>query len=167
MWYAIHTYTLQEATAAEELRPFCDEVYLPMVQIIARKKGRDRGREKRSEPMFRGYLLARVSPGQWRDVIAAKGVIGPVSSLNGPVPIRDKLVEAVRRDEALGVFDDENVGGRIKAGDILRIIDGPFEGFDLTFEFLDGDKIRGEVDMFGRSTPVSIHPQDISLDKAG
>ena len=41
-------------------------------------------------------------------------------------------------------------------GDILEVIEGPFKGNEIEVISIQGDKILGQVDMFGRTVPAEF-----------
>ena len=77
------------------------------------------------------------------------GFVGPSSSK--PVPLTDSEVEA------LGV-EKHTVEVGYKAGDNVKIIDGPLEGFIGVVESIDMAKgsVQVMISMFGRETPVEL-----------
>ena len=41
-------------------------------------------------------------------------------------------------------------------GDILDVVDGPFTGFKCEVISVQGNKINGQLDMFGRTVPAQL-----------
>jgi hypothetical protein len=41
-------------------------------------------------------------------------------------------------------------------GDILEVIQGPFQGYNVEVITVQGDKILGQLDMFGRTVPAEF-----------
>ncbi|NCC69432.1 MAG: transcription termination/antitermination protein NusG, partial [Clostridia bacterium] len=80
-----------------------------------------------------------------------RGVTGFVGSDGKAVPLTEQeiLELGVERHEVLDGFN---------AGDTIRVIDGPLEGFLGTVDEVDSGKerIRVIVSMFGRETPVDL-----------
>ena len=46
-------------------------------------------------------------------------------------------------------------------GDILDVIDGPFTGYKCEVVDVQGDKIRVQLDMFGRVVPAELTKQQV------
>jgi transcriptional antiterminator NusG len=83
------------------------------------------------------------------------GFIGGTS--DKPAPISDR-----EADEILNRVQEGAEKPRPKvlfeAGEVIRIIDGPFNDFNGVVEEVDYEKsrLRVEVSIFGRSTPVDL-----------
>lgn len=48
-------------------------------------------------------------------------------------------------------------------GDVLQAISGPFAGQDITVSSVQGNKILGQADMFGRTIPVEFTPNQVQV----
>src|SRR5262249_17080275 len=46
-------------------------------------------------------------------------------------------------------------------GDLVRVSRGPFDGFPGRVVGVDGDRLVVDVEVFGRSTPVLLSPEDV------
>jgi len=89
------------------------------------------------------------------------GVIGFLGETKGgdPVPLRKSEVNRM-----LGTVDDlavqnENVAIPFIKGETVKVIDGPFNGFDGTIEKINEEKRKLEVmvKIFGRKTPLELN----------
>jgi len=92
---------------------------------------------------------------------AVTGVIGFLGETKGgdPVPMRKAEVNRM-----LGKVDelsvkDENVAIPYSVGETVKVIDGPFNGFDGTVENVNEEKRKLEVmvKIFGRKTPLELN----------
>ena len=83
------------------------------------------------------------------------GFIGDTS--DKPAPISDKEASEILNRVQEGA---EKPRPKIlfEAGEVVRIIDGPFNDFNGVVEEVDYDKnrLRVEVSIFGRATPVDL-----------
>ena len=50
----------------------------------------------------------------------------------------------------------QNMQSDFYEGDILEVIQGPFKGYDVEVISIQGDKILGQLDMFGRQVPAEF-----------
>ena len=50
----------------------------------------------------------------------------------------------------------QNVMTDYQEGDILDVVSGPFTGYKAEVVSLQGDKIKCQLDMFGRSVPAEL-----------
>jgi len=83
------------------------------------------------------------------------GFIG--GSSDKPAAITDKEADAILHRVQEGV-DKPKPKTLFEAGEVIRIVDGPFNDFNGVVEMVDYDKnrLRVEVLIFGRSTPVDL-----------
>jgi len=73
------------------------------------------------------------------------------------VPITDKEAEAILQRVQEGI-DKPRPKVLFEPGEVVRVIDGPFNDFNGVVEEVDYDKnlLRVSVMIFGRSTPVDL-----------
>ena len=126
------------------------QIVVPTETVVEHKDNSNKTREKK---IFPGYVLVKmiVTNESWYLVRNAQGVTGFVGQGSEPIPLTD---EEIRR---LGIEKIE-IKLDINAGDMVKIISGPFKGFAGVVEEVNGDKqtLRTKVDMFGRATPVEL-----------
>ena len=46
-------------------------------------------------------------------------------------------------------------------GDILEVVDGPFKGYNCEVLTVQGDKIKVQIDMFGRQVPAEVNKSQV------
>ena len=88
------------------------------------------------------------------------GVIGFLGETKGgePVPLRQAEVNRMLgKVDALSVQDD-NVNIPFVIGETIKVIDGPFNGFNGAVEKINEEKRKLEVmvKIFGRKTPLEL-----------
>jgi transcription termination/antitermination factor NusG len=118
---------------------------------------RDGKRRTVERRVFPGYILVQMilTEDSWYVVRNTPGVTGFVGMGNEPTPLRpEEVAQIVRRMEA----EAPRVKVTYKAGQKVRIIDGPFNDFIGTVADLDMEraKVRVMVSFFGRETPVEL-----------
>lgn len=157
----IKTYIENEAVR-RNLTDFIPEVLIPTEKIVEIRNGKKRVREKN---FFPGYILvnADLTNGEVLHMIKSlPGVIGFLGKDGGssqePEPLRQSEVNRI-----LGVQDaaeEENIDSGItfEQGETIKVIDGPFSGFEGTVEevFEDKKRINVSVKIFGRSNSVEF-----------
>ena len=111
--------------------------------------------------IFPGYVLIKmiVTDDSWyvvRNIRGCTGFVGPASK---PVPLTDEEVVA------LGV-EKHSVEVGYSAGDNVKIISGPLEGYTGVVKSVDtaNNSVCVALSMFGRETPVEFELDQISLD---
>ena len=50
----------------------------------------------------------------------------------------------------------QNLQSDYQEGDILECVAGPFKGYNVEVANVQGDKILGHIDMFGRTVPAEF-----------
>ena len=88
-------------------------------------------------------------------------VIGFLGETKGgdPIPLRQSEVNRMLgRVDELALQEDSNVIIPFIHGENVKVIDGPFNGFDGTIEKINEDKRKLEVmvKIFGRKTPLEL-----------
>ena len=90
-----------------------------------------------------------------RDVPRVLGFIG--GTADKPAPISDKEADAILQRVQEGV-EKPRPKVLFEVGEVVRVIDGPFNDFNGVVEEVNFDKSRllVAVQIFGRSTPVEL-----------
>ena len=88
-------------------------------------------------------------------------VIGFLGETKGgdPVPLRSSEVNRMLgKVDELSLEADQNVSIPFVLGETVKVIDGPFNGFDGTVEKINEEKRKLEVmvKIFGRKTPLEL-----------
>ena len=88
------------------------------------------------------------------------GVIGFLGETKGgePVPMRRSEVNRMLGKVDELAIQDENIAIPFTKGETVKVIDGPFNGFDGTIEKVNEEKRKLEVmvKIFGRKTPLEL-----------
>lgn len=142
-WYIVHTKHQQDRICAEALERKRFGVYLPMGQRIVKHARRE---EVVMRPALGRYLFVGFDPegqvgrmmSEVKRTIGVEWMIQPAGT-RSPLPIPPSIVEALRRAEDAGLFDDPKcirirdasaIPNRLpKPGDLMRVMEGPFSGF--------------------------------------
>lgn len=132
-WYVVHTRSQQDRLCADALERKGFAVYLPMRQTKIKHARRE---EIVMRPALGRYLFVGLDPDQpqFSEVKRSLGVEWMLQVVGSrmPLPIAPSIIEALRRAEDAGAFDD--VPRHVvrldlpKRGDVVRISDGPFAG---------------------------------------
>ena len=162
-WYVVHCYSGYEAKVRHNLEQRVDtmgmknkifDVVIPTEEEIEVKDGKRRTVERH---VFPGYILVQMlmDEDSWYVVRNTPGVTGFVGRATEPTPLRpEEVAQIIRRMEA----EAPRVKVTYKAGQRVRIIDGPFNDFIGTVDEIDMEraKVRVMVSFFGRETPVEL-----------
>jgi transcriptional antiterminator NusG len=119
------------------------------------------GQKRKSErKFFPGYVLVQMEMNDetWHLVKDAPKVLGFIGGTGDkPTPITEKEAMSILQRVQEGV-DKPRPKVLFEPGEMVRIIDGPFNDFNGVVEEVDYEKskMRVSVLIFGRSTPVEL-----------
>ncbi len=141
------------------LSDFVEEVLVPTEKVIQIRNGKKVNKERNDFP---GYIMIKANlSGEVPHIIRSiTNVIGFLGETKGgePVPLRKAEVNRM-----LGKVDElsvqtENVVIPFKIGETIKVIDGPFNGFNGSIEKVNEEKRKLEVmvKIFGRKTPLEL-----------
>ncbi|MCI8501867.1 MAG: transcription termination/antitermination protein NusG [Oscillospiraceae bacterium] len=163
-WYVVHTYSGYENKVAQniekvvenhQLHELIHEVKVPTETVVEIKDNKKREVERK---IFPGYVLVKMilTDDSWYVVRNIRGVTGFVGPASKPIPLTEKEVEA------LGV-ETRQVTVDYAAGDSVKVVTGPLEGFIGIVDEVDTEKnkVKLTVSMFGRETPVELELEQV------
>lgn len=165
-WYVVHAYSnyesqvkksLEERIKRDGLERYFGKILVPTEEVVEMRLGQQRKSERK---FFPGYVLVQMDLNDetWhlvRDVPRVLGFIGGTSER--PAPISDKEAEAILNRVEEGV-NKPRPKVLFEAGEVVRVVDGPFKDFNGVVEEVNYEKskLRVSVLIFGRSTPVEL-----------
>ena len=167
-WYVVRAVSGQEnkiKTYIESeierhgLSSFVEDVLVPTEKVIQIRKGKKINKER---VFFPGYIMVKANlSGEVPHVIRSiTNVIGFLGETKGgePVPLRSSEVNRMLgKVDGLAVQSD-NVVIPFVLSETVKVIDGPFNGFNGTIEKINEEKRKLEVmvKIFGRKTPLEL-----------
>lgn len=165
-WYVVHAYSGYEKKVAAALKERIElhgmqelfgEVLVPTEEVIEMRGGQKRKSERK---FFPGYVLVQMelTDDSWHLVKETPRVMGFIGGkADKPAPITEREAEAIlqRVDDSA---DKPKPKTLFEPGEMVRVIDGPFNDFNGVVEEVNYDKsrLRVAVLIFGRSTPVEL-----------
>lgn len=164
-WYIVHTYsgyeqrveqTIKEMIRTGQAGGLIEEVVVPTEKVIELVKGEKKTSTRKFYP---GYVMIRMvlTDETWHLIQSIPRVTGFVGGKTRPVAMRD---EEAQRILAMMETRQERPRPKFKfeRGDEVRVIDGPFSGFNGLVEDVNYDKgkLWVSVSIFGRQTPVEL-----------
>ena len=154
----VKTY-IENEVARLGLSDYVDQVLVPTEKVIQIRKGKKVNKER---VYFPGYIMIEAYlSGELPHVIkSVTGVIGFLGETKGgdPVPLRKSEVNRMLGKVDELAVQNENVAIPYIKGETVKVIDGPFNGFDGTIEKINEEKRKLEVmvKIFGRKTPLEL-----------
>ncbi|MDZ7752117.1 MAG: transcription termination/antitermination protein NusG [Gammaproteobacteria bacterium] len=165
-WYVVHAYSgfenqvsrmLKERISRSGLDEQFGDVLVPTEEVVEMKEGRKRRSDRK---FFPGYVLVQMdlTDESWHLVKNTPKVMGFIGGTSDrPAPISDKEADAILQRVQEGT-DKPRPKVLFEPGEMVRVIDGPFNDFSGVVEEVNYDKNRLKVSVliFGRSTPVEL-----------
>jgi len=165
-WYVVHAYSgfekqvkksLQDRIARAGMEELFGEVLVPTEEVVEMKGGQKRRSDRK---FFPGYVLVEMemTDESWhlvKDVPKVMGFIG--GTADRPAPISKKEADVILNRVQEG-GDKPRPKVLFEPGEMVRVVEGPFNDFNGVVEGVDYDKSRLKVAVliFGRSTPVEL-----------
>jgi transcriptional antiterminator NusG len=165
-WYVVHAYSgfenqvkrsLQERIERYGMEDKFGDILVPTEEVVEMREGQKRRSERK---FFPGYVLVQMEldDDSWhlvKDTPKVMGFIGGTSDRPAPISekeansILDRIQEGVEKPKPKVLFEP---------GEVVRVIDGPFNDFNGVVEEVNYEKnrLRVAVLIFGRSTPVEL-----------
>jgi transcriptional antiterminator NusG len=165
-WYIVHAYSnfehkvkasLEERIKLMGLEDKFGEILVPTEEVVEMKEGSKRRSERK---FFPGYVLVQMEMDDetWHLVKEVPKVLGFIGgSSDKPAPITEKEADQILNRVQEGV-DKPRPKVLFEPGEVVRVIDGPFNDFSGVVEQVNYEKSRLQVavQILGRSTPVEL-----------
>jgi transcription termination/antitermination protein NusG len=150
---------VENEIAKGELQGFVTQVLIPTEKVYQIRNGKKISKERNFYP---GYVLIEAQlVGEVAHILRnIPNVIGFLGDTKGgdPVPLRPNEVNRIlgKVDELADTGEELNVPFVI--GETVKVIDGPFNGFNGTIEIINEEKkkLQVMVKIFGRKTPLEL-----------
>ena len=169
-WYVMRAISGKEGKVKEyveamihqggEFAKHVSQVLIPTEKIVSVRNGKRVVKEKNR---FAGYvfveaeLVGEVQP-RLRNVPNVLGFLSDTKTNTVPMPLRPAEV-----NQMLGTVDElqeipEDIIIPFEVGENVKVVDGPFTGFDALIEEINNEKkkLKVAVKIFGRKTPLEL-----------
>ena len=148
---------LEERIELAGLKDQFGEILVPTESVVELKSG---AKKKTERKFFPGYILIEMEMNDdtWHLVKETPRVLGFIGGTKtNPRPISENEANRILNQIESGV-ETSSKQNIYEAGEMIRVIDGPFNDFSGVIEEVDPDKgkIKVAVMIFGRSTPVEL-----------
>lgn len=166
-WYIIRTQANRERSVADriekdpDLKDKIGQVLVPMENTFYLKNQK---KIKREKVMYPGYIFietnARGELKYW--LRGCTGATGFLTDRSGEI----KPMSQSEVDRMLGQYQESQereVETPFVEGEEVKIIDGAFSSMVGTITDINGDRVKVEVSIFGRKTPVEL--KVLQIDK--
>lgn len=165
-WYVLRTFSGHEKRVKQYLESEVErlglqdkltDIMIPTETVFEMRGGKKRTREK---SFFPGYLIVNaLLDKELQHVIAGvPSVVGFLTTGDEPTALRPDEINRIlgKVDEAREMGEQPEIP--FKAGDPVKVVDGPFNNFTGFVEevYPDKMKVRVMVSIFGRKTPLEL-----------
>lgn len=151
--------SIENEIATLNLQDYVTQVLIPTEKVYQIRNGKKISKERNFYP---GYVLIEAHlEGEIPHIIKnITNVIGFLGAEKGgdPVPLRQSEVNRI-----LGKVDElaeseEELNAPYFVGESVKVIDGPFNGFNGTIDEVNNEKkkLKVMVKIFGRKTPLEL-----------
>ena len=163
-WYAIQTYAGSERAVKRAIEQLSKDygledkikrVVVPTEEVIEVKNGEKKITEK---SLYPGYVFAHIDldTDLWHKIQSLPKVSRFIGEQKTPTPLSQSDIEVILEKMEKKAPPRPKID--FEKGEMVRIIDGPFTNFTGVVEEFDLDhgKLKLNVSIFGRNTPVEI-----------
>lgn len=181
-WYVLRVVSGQEKkiksyleTEIErsKLQEYIPQILIPSEKVYEMRNGKKKVRERN---FFPGYVLVSADLSHGEAYHTVNNIPGVIGFLGNKDTGSDKVPVALRESEInriLGKVDEsESKGEQLDTpyikGELVRIMDGPFSGFNGNVEevFEERRKLNVMVKIFGRNTPVELNYMQVEKNES-
>ncbi len=161
-WYVLHTKSRFENIVHEGLVKKSIEVFLPKIKV--RSKRRDR-KVMIQASLFPGYVFVKtdLNPYEHIEIVKTVGAVRIIGSKNVPLPVPPESIESLKIMVAAG-NNSVTTGIRLRKGEPVMVIDGPFAGVTGTFIRYKGKgRVVVYLEALGQFASVEIREDDVEI----
>ncbi len=156
-WFAVYTHPRHEKAVSEQLEKRGVEAFLPT--FISESQWKDR-RVKITNPLFPGYVFARIRMDEKIRVVSSPSVIRIVSFNGMPAAISEKEIESVRLCSERGALLE--MCPFLEVGERVRVRAGAFEGVEgFVINRKNGCKLVISIAVIHQSVAIEINAEQL------
>lgn len=169
-WYIVHTASSQEKRVSTilktkiesgELKDIIFDVKVPVEKVVEMKNSKKVSKERK---FFPGYILVNMemTNENVKKITKIPGISNILGFKTGklPAPLSERELNNILNKVEEVVAESEKPVSKIfvSIDEKVKIIDGPFKGFQGVVEGINTEKgrVKVNVEIFGRPTPVDL-----------
>jgi transcriptional antiterminator RfaH len=130
VWFLVQTKQAKERWVRDQLAEIVPEAFLPLLKTRVPRWGRPTWSVA---PLFPRYVFARFEfETQYFDVRYVPGVRQLVSAGRDPLVVPESIIDEIKRRQVDGLVQIQEKP--FATGESVRVVEGPFSGFEAIFE---------------------------------
>ena len=153
-WYVLHTRSRFEQVVFDGLEGKSLEAFLPKMTVMSKRRDR---RMKIRVPIFPGYIFVKsdLNPYERLEIVKTIGVVRLIGNKDGPIPVPDDAIDSL---QIMAAGDSPILTGtRLRKGDPVMVVEGPFTGVAGTFVRYKGHgRVVVAIDALGQYAAVDV-----------
>ena len=155
----------RELEYEKDIAGHVEDILIPTENVVDIKNGKKLVKKK---VFFPGYILLKMEMNNETKffIESINGVMSFVGPKGNPQSLNDAEVKRI-----IGSFDQDDDSVEMieeipfKVGDSVKVTDGPFKDFNgLIQEINDKNRIKVNVNIFGRPTPIELSFNQILIE---
>ncbi|MDP6907744.1 MAG: transcription termination/antitermination protein NusG [Candidatus Marinimicrobia bacterium] len=156
----------RELAYEKEIAENVEDILIPTENVVDIKNGKKQVKKK---VFFPGYILLKMEMNNETKffIEGIDGVMSFVGPKGNPQSLNDieikRIVGSFDPDDDSSIDEIEEIP--FKVGDSVKVTDGPFKDFNgLIQEINDKNRIKVNVNIFGRPTPIELSFNQILIE---
>ena len=156
-WYALRVKPHKEHVVYQRLQGWDIQTYLPLVRVNPKNP-----RAAKQKPFFPGYLFVYTDLENvgTNTINWLPGAIGLVSFGGVPATVPENLIRELQQRLAQIEAEGGLIFAELEPGDKVRIVEGPFAGYEAIFDMRLPGKDRIQILL----SFLSQYPQPVEMD---
>ncbi len=160
-WYVLHTKSRFENVVNDGLIKKSMEVFLPKIRVKSIRRDR---KVMLRVPLFPGYMFVKtdLNPYEHVEILKTTGAVRLIGNKNGPIPVPEETIESLM----IMVKGDNQVstGNRIKKGERVIVVSGPFAGVTGIFVRYKGKgRVVVNIEALGQFAGIDVSEDDVEI----
>ena len=160
-WYVLHTRSRFESVVYDALCKKSVEALLPKIRQPSKRRDR---KIILQVPLFPGYVFVRsnLHPEHHLTILKTVGAVRLIGTHDKPVPVPDSTIQSL--DIMTRSLEPIFTGNRLRRGDPVIVVHGPFTGVTGIFErYGKQGRVFVQIEALGQYAAVEVDESDIEI----
>lgn len=154
-WFVFYTKSRHEKKVHELLVRRGYEVFLPLQKVVRQWSDR---KKKVEVPLFNSYIFVYIPEYRVSEVVQTPGIAWVIRHNGRPAVLQPKEYDLIKRFLQTGLLIEVIPQEEVKAGDWVKILDGPLKGVEGQVTETGSGKFTVVLETLGQAMRVDIEP---------